>query len=82
MSDAKEISCEDAIRDLLEYLDHECDNPTQEEIDKHLSVCQACHSRMEFEQRLRAQLKKSGERQAPDSLKSRIDTLFAGTNKK
>lgn len=81
MSDTRDISCEEAIRNLLEYLDHACDAPTQEEIDKHLSVCQACHSRMEFEQRLRVQLKESGRQQAPDSLKLRIDSLFAKNSK-
>ena len=82
MSEINDISCEQAIRKLLEYLDHECDRHTEEEIDKHLSVCQACHSRMEFEQRLRAQLKKGGDRKAPESLKGRIDALFADRTKK
>jgi anti-sigma factor (TIGR02949 family) len=82
MSKIRDISCEEAIRNLLEFLDHECDGRTHEEIDRHLSVCQACYSRMEFETRLRSQLKKTGTQQVPGSLKDRIDKLFAGQTKK
>ena len=82
MNDVKDISCEKAISKLLEYLDRECDGHSHAEIDKHLSVCQACYSRMEFEKRLRAQLRQSGAQQVPDSLKGRIDQLFARSGKK
>jgi anti-sigma factor (TIGR02949 family) len=82
MNDVKAISCEEAISKLLEYLDRECDGHSHAEIDKHLSVCQACYSRMEFETRLRSQLKQAGTQQVPDSLKGRIDQLFAQTVKK
>ena len=82
MNDVKAISCEEAISKLLEYLDRECDGHSHAEIDKHLSVCQACYSRMEFEMRLRSQLKQAGTQQVPDSLKGRIDQLFAQNLKK
>ncbi len=82
MNDVKTISCEEAISKLLEYLDRECDGHSQAEIDKHLSVCQACYSRMEFETRLRSQLRQTGTQQVPDSLKGRIDQLFAQNSKK
>ncbi|MDT8387868.1 MAG: zf-HC2 domain-containing protein [Thiogranum sp.] len=82
MSEIKKIRCEEAISRLLEFLDRECDDHTHAEMDKHLSDCQACYSRMEFEQRLRSQLKKTGAQQVPGSLKGRIDKLFAGTVKK
>jgi len=78
MRKVKDISCEEAIRHLLEYLDSECEVHTHEEIDQHLSACQACYSRMEFEKRLRSQLRNSGEQAVPDSLKNRIDKLFSG----
>ncbi len=77
MSEANTMGCEEAIRHLLEYLDHECDNHTHEEIDRHLSACQACYSRMEFEKRLRSQLKETGNQAVPDKLKKRIDKLFS-----
>ena len=78
MSEVRNIGCEEAIRHLLEYLDHECDSHTHEEIDQHLSACQACYSRMEFEIRLRSQLKETGKQAVPASLKNRIDKLFSG----
>ena len=78
MSKIKAISCEEAIRYLLEYLDHECEGHTHEEIDQHLSACQACYSRMEFEKHLRSQIKNTGSQTVPDSLKNRIDKLFSG----
>jgi len=82
MNEVKDISCEQAISKLLEYLDRECEDHDHAEIDKHLSVCQACYSRMEFESRLRSQLKQTGTQQVPDSLRGRIDGLFAGNLKK
>ena len=81
MSKIKAISCEEAIRYLLEYLDHECEGHTHEEIDQHLSACQACYSRMEFEKHLRSQIKNTGSQTVPDSLKNRIDKLFSGGSK-
>lgn len=81
MSETRDINCEEAIRHLLEYLDGECSDHTHAEIDKHLSACQACYSRMEFEKRLRSQLRNTGDQAVPDSLKNRIDTLFSGGSK-
>ena len=81
MSKIKDIGCEEAIRHLLEYLDNECEGHTHEEIDQHLSACQACYSRMEFEKRLRSQMKTAGDQAVPDSLKNRIDKLFSGGSK-
>jgi anti-sigma factor (TIGR02949 family) len=81
MSEVKNIGCEEAIRHLLEYLDHECEGQTHEVIDQHLSDCQACYSRMEFEKRLRSQLKAAGGQAVPDSLKNRIDKLFSRGSK-
>ena len=82
MKEVRDISCEQAISKLLEYLDHECDGHSHAEIDKHLSICQACYSRMEFEQRLRLQLQHTGTQQVPERLRGRIEKLFVAGGKK
>ena len=50
------MSCEEAVRLLLEHLDGELDPRTSDAVDRHLRDCRGCGSRAEFERRLRAEL--------------------------
>lgn len=72
----RQISCEQALKSLLEYLDGEVEAHAGEEIDQHLATCRSCYSRLEFEKRLRSRLRDSGRQEVPDGLRNRIDTLF------
>lgn len=67
-----ELSCEDVIERLFEFLDRELDEPTQREIEHHLELCRGCFSRAEFERRLRQRLSETAEATAPDSLRRRV----------
>jgi anti-sigma factor (TIGR02949 family) len=73
----REISCEEALKNLLEQLDHELGEEQAETMDHHLSTCRSCYSRMEFEKRLKLHLREAGQQDVPDSLKNRITKLFA-----
>lgn len=70
-----ELSCEEVIERLLEYLDRELDDISQQEIDRHLKRCYDCFSRAEFERRLRERIAATGSQQAPERLKKRIREL-------
>ncbi|MAO13880.1 anti-sigma factor family protein [Marinobacter sp.] len=69
---ASQISCEEVIDHLFEYLDRELDEQNQQVIDDHLKRCFDCFSRAEFERRLRQRIAATGVEAAPTRLKQRI----------
>lgn len=73
----QELSCEDVIDKLLEYLDHELDAEAEADIARHIETCRACFTRAEFERKLRQRITETGERKAPDSLRRRIRSLVS-----
>ncbi|MCO6413058.1 MAG: zf-HC2 domain-containing protein [Thiogranum sp.] len=81
MSKIRQIGCEEALKQLLEYLDQELGEQHSHEVDQHLSTCRSCYSRMEFEKRLKQRLQDAGRQEVPDTLKDRINRLFAEQNK-
>jgi mycothiol system anti-sigma-R factor len=71
-----QISCEDVIGKLLEYLDRELDADAERDVEHHLETCRACFTRAEFERRLRSRVAEAGAAKAPDSLRRRIRSLI------
>ncbi len=71
-----EIECEQALRQIFEYVDHELGEAERATLERHLHTCHSCYSRAEFEARLKAklgELKKDG----PDgTVRERIKNLF------
>lgn len=51
-----DIDCEQALRHLFDFLDHELAPHERQAMQRHLSVCRGCYSRMEFERRLKDRL--------------------------
>lgn len=49
-------SCEEAIRLIADYIDHELDENESTQLREHMERCKSCYSRVEFEQKLKAQL--------------------------
>lgn len=74
---ASRIECEEAIRQLLHYLDGELDDTDRLQVARHLETCRACYSRAEFERRLRSLVAETGEIPAPASLRRRVRGLMA-----
>lgn len=50
------IDCEEALRMLAAFLDHELDDVAVESMHAHLDTCRSCFSRTEFERQLRRRL--------------------------
>lgn len=71
-----ELSCEEVIVRLFDYLDRELDDRQATEIEHHLAHCRDCFSRSEFEKRLRARLADSAGQPAPPRLERRIHQLL------
>lgn len=72
----RELSCEQVIARLFDYLDHELDERQAAELEHHLARCRDCFSRSEFEKRLRARLADSATQPAPPHLHRRIGRLL------
>jgi anti-sigma factor (TIGR02949 family) len=70
------LRCEDALRLLAEFLDHELADDDRAAVERHLGTCRSCYSRAEFERRLRAQLNELSASDIPDSLDRRIRSLI------
>jgi mycothiol system anti-sigma-R factor len=71
------MNCEETLEKLWQYLDRELDGGSSSEFQRHLEHCRQCFSKVEFEQRLRAIVRRScaGE-QAPPELRERLSRLL------
>ena len=67
------ISCDEASARLFEYLDVELEGVSEEEVRRHLEVCEACYPRVQFEKHFMEALRRSqnGGR-VSESLKERV----------
>lgn len=72
----RDLSCEEVISRLFDYLDRELDDRQAADIEHHLARCRDCFTRAEFEKRLRARLAASAPQPAPPRLKRRIRRLL------
>jgi anti-sigma factor (TIGR02949 family) len=82
MSD-REMTCEEAIRLLVDYLDGELEADRRGELDRHLSICRSCFSRHEFEKGLKERVAELGQEPVPPEFQDRIRALvsrFAGAD--
>lgn len=66
------ITCDEALRQLYAYLDHELDSRAHKAIEHHLRVCRACFSRAEFERRLKERLRATRGAKVSADLQARL----------
>ena len=53
------IPCDEASARLFEYLDGELEGVSEEEVRRHLEVCEACYPRVQFEKHFLEALQRS-----------------------
>lgn len=71
------MDCEQALQRLSQYLDRELDTMSSVEMAWHLAECRGCFSLAEFEHRLRALVRRSGESEpVPPALRRRLNELL------
>lgn len=70
------LSCEQVLQGLWEYMDSEMGPTDVEHVKKHLDLCRSCFSRLEFEKRLREEMKKKTNHCCPEKVKARIKNLL------
>ncbi|MGH7482582.1 MAG: anti-sigma factor family protein [Longimicrobiales bacterium] len=71
-------SCEDALRQLAAYIDHELHGSARRELEQHLATCRSCFSRAEFERRLKAHVASLAEARVRPELATRVLRLIEG----
>ena len=72
----REISCEEVISVMSDYIDQELEQALISGIDHHLEHCRECFSRAEFEKLLRKRVSDSVEESVPKEVEERIKTLM------
>jgi len=65
-----EIDCEQALKQLFEYIDHELPESDRGAMQHHLHTCKSCFSRYEFERRLKEKV--GGLRSDEDTVSSEV----------
>jgi anti-sigma factor (TIGR02949 family) len=76
MSEANQMGCEEALKHLLEFIDHELSDSEQESVERHLRTCRGCCSRMEFESRLKERLSALSIEDVPSTTRDRVRNLI------
>jgi anti-sigma factor RsiW len=71
------LTCTEAIRMLVEYLDEELDRNRSGALEDHLDACRSCKSRHEFEKGLRDRVSALGHAPVRHEFHDRIRALVA-----
>lgn len=76
-TDRASIDCEEALRHLAAFLDHELDGKESEAVEGHLEACRSCFSRAEFERRLKERIRRDlAVQDVPAELEERVRNLL------
>jgi anti-sigma factor RsiW len=71
------LTCEEAIRMLVEHLDRELDQERSGALEEHLAACRSCKSRHEFEKGLRDRVSALGHASVRSEFQDRIRALVS-----
>jgi anti-sigma factor (TIGR02949 family) len=72
----KQIDCEQALRQVFEFVDRELESSDHEAMQRHLHTCKSCFSRVEFERLLKARVGELRDEDASPELGERIKGLL------
>jgi anti-sigma factor (TIGR02949 family) len=76
MSDSTPINCEEALRLLAEFLDHELQADERQGVERHLEACRSCFSRAEFERRLKGEIRRLDREEISPAFEERVRRLL------
>jgi anti-sigma factor (TIGR02949 family) len=74
----QQIDCEQALEQILGYVDHELGEGERTALEHHLHTCKSCFSRMEFERRLKEKVGALREEAVSSRVSERIKGLLKG----
>ncbi len=70
------IDCEQALKQIFEYIDHELHEGDREAMKRHLHTCKSCFSRVEFERLLKEKVGELRDEEASPHVSQRIKRLL------
>jgi len=76
MSDTNPINCDEALRLLAAFLDHELHVDEREGVERHLQACRSCFSRAEFERRLKGEITRLRREEVPPGFEEKVRRLI------
>jgi anti-sigma factor RsiW len=69
--------CVKSLIEIFLYIDDQLDDERLQEINEHLSYCQRCYGRVEFERMIQGYVKNNFKYEdVPSSVKSSIEKMF------
>ena len=71
-----DIDCEQALRHLFDFIDHELDDGERDAMQRHLQTCRSCFSRATFEGRLKERLHELRRDEPAEDVNERIRRLL------
>ena len=72
----RRIDCEEALKQILAYIDRELGDEERKTMQRHLHTCKSCYSRMEFERLLKGKVGALRDEPASPQLSKRVKTLL------
>ena len=81
MSEARVLTCEEALRFLAAYLDGELQGTGEQDVQDHLARCRSCFSRAEFEKQLKQRVGALGRTEIRPEFAERVRGLLDGFTK-
>jgi anti-sigma factor (TIGR02949 family) len=77
--DAHDITCQDALRLVHDFIDGELEGVSRAEVEAHFEVCKMCYPHLKLERRFRAALQRACTREkASEELRARVLHIASG----
>jgi anti-sigma factor (TIGR02949 family) len=70
------IDCNEAVKQLWAYIEHEVDPVERNRIEDHLARCRRCCGEMEFAEEMRDFMARRPDVELPAGLQSRLERLI------
>lgn len=75
--DHKNISCEEALKRVFDYIDNHIEDTSRDEFERHIEKCRHCFDRVEFEKLMKSRMRNLQSRPSSDRLRKRIDKILS-----
>ncbi len=74
----KDISCQDALRSIYEYLDGELTPDSAEAVHHHFEICERCYPHLKFTSSFRDAVHRAAtsQEEAPPELRRKISSIL------
>lgn len=73
-----ETTCEEALRNVQEYLDGELESVSETQLARHFDLCRQCYPHLNFEKAYREAMRRAAAGEcAPPELRAKVSALIA-----